>query len=231
MMSVCQSRLHVCRFLLLKRSVRTLCLALIDPTMMPCGAAGLMCCPPHLAYYSWPTLQYFKCSLSEPPGLELLQCPEHLALPEANCATRLDNDALATIRKLKRSRIDELIGVCLRVQDGEVDLSEVARYLMAPTCGHRNKLMDIIVLTLAESERCQSRADFDADLEGIVGASLDAVWRSRFHGSVYHTLRVNGVPCFKRKNKSRQSPKAKTRSVAIGPVYLETLSWLGGPER
>ena len=192
---------------------------------------GLLQCPEHLAlaYYSWPMLPSFGCLFTEPLGPGLLQCSEHLALTEANCITRLDKDALATIRRLKRSRIDELIGVCLRVQDGEVDLSEVARYLMAPTCGHRNKLMDIIVLTLAESERCQSRADFDADLEGIVGASLDAVWRSRFHGSVYHTLRVNGVPCFKRKNK--RSPKAKTRRAAIGPVYLKTLCWLGGPER
>ena len=177
-------------------------------------------------------LPSFGCSFTEPPGLELLQCPEHVALPEANCTTRLDNDAMATIRRLKRSRVDELDGVCpdlFRVQDGEVDLSEVARRLMAPTCGHRNKLMDIIVLSLAETDRCQSRADFDADLEGILGASLDAVWRSRFHGSVYHTLRANGVPCFKRKNK--RSPKAKTRRAAIGPVYLKTLCWLGGPER
>ena len=231
MMYVCQSRLHVCRFLLLKRSVRALCLALIDPTMVPCGAAGLMCCPPHLAYYSWPTLPSFKCSFTEPPGLELLQCPEHLALPEANCATRLDNDALATIRKLKRSRIDELIGVCLRVQDGEVDLSEVSCYLMAPTCRHRKNLMDITVLTLAETERCHSRADFDTELKAMLGDACGTVWRSRFHGSVHHTLRANGIPCFKQKNKSKRSSKAKTRHASIGPVYPKTLCWPGGPER
>ena len=194
---------------------------------------GLLQCPEHLAlaYYSWPMLPSFGCLFTEPPGLGLLQCSEHLALPEANCITRLDNDALATIRRLKRSRIDELIGVCLRVQDGEVDLSEVARYLMAPTCGHRNKLMDIIVLTLAESECCHSRADFDAELKAMLGDAFGIVWRSRFHGSVYHTLRANGIPCFKQKNKSKRSPKAKTRHAAIGPTYPKTLSWLGGPER
>ena len=202
--------------------------------MVRCGAAGYMCYPLHLAYYDWPMLQSLGCSFTEPPGLGLLQCPEHLTLPEANCTTRLDNDALATIRRLKRSRVDELDGVCpdlFRVQDGEVDLSEVARRLMAPTCGHRNKLMDIIVLTLAETERCHSCTDFDAELEAMLGNAYDTVWRSRFHGSVYHALRANGISCFKHKNKNKRSPKVETRRATIGPVYLKTLSWLGGPER
>ena len=194
---------------------------------------GLLQCPEHLAltYYSWPMLPSFGCLFTEPPGLGLLQCSEHLALPEANCTTRLDNDVLATIRRLKRSRVDELIGVCLRVQDGEVDLSEVSCYLMAPTCRHRKNLMDITVLTLAETERCHSRADFDTELKAMLGDACGTVWRSRFHGSVHHTLRANGIPCFKQKNKSKRSSKAKTRHASIGPVYPKTLCWPGGPER
>ena len=194
---------------------------------------GLLQCPEHvvLAYYSWPMLPSFGCSFTEPPGLGLLQCSEHLALPEANCTTRLDNDVLATIRRLKRSRVDELIGVCLRVQDGEADLSEVSCYLMAPTCRHRKNLMDISVLTLAETERCHSRADFDTELKAMLGDACGTVWRSRFHGSVHHTLRANGIPCFKQKNKSKRNSKAKTRHASIGPVYPKTLCWPGGPER
>ena len=91
--------------------------------------------------------------------------------------------------------------------------------------------MDIFVLTLAETECYHSRADFDAELKAMLGDACGTVWRSCFHGSVYHTLRANGIPCFKQKNKSKRSAKAKTCRALIGPVYPKTLSWLGGPER
>ena len=193
-----------------------------------------MCSSPHFDYYSWSMLPFFGCSFTEPPGLGPLQFFEHMTLPEATCTTRLDKDAMATIRRLKRSRVDKLDGVCLdlfRMQDGEVDLSEVAHHLMAPTCGYRNELVDIIVLSLAETGRCHFRADFDAELKAMLGDVYYSVWRSRFYSSVYHALRANRIPCFKPKNKIKRRLKDKTRRGEIGPVYLQTLSWLGGPER
>ena len=91
--------------------------------------------------------------------------------------------------------------------------------------------MDIIVLTLAETECYHSRADFDAELKAMLGDACGTVWRSRPHGSVHDTLCANGISCFKQKNKSKRSQKAKTRRAAIAPVYPKTLSSLGGPAR
>ena len=86
--------------------------------------------------------------------------------------------------------------------------------------------MDFVVLSLAENNRCSHCADFDDALKGMLGEKLDAVWRSRFHGSVYYALRVHGIPCFKRKW-SRHGVKLKS----TGPTIPATLVYHGGPEK
>ena len=70
-----------------------------------------------------------------------------------------------------------------QIEDCKVAPSKCAWYLMAGST-YRTQLMDIIVPTLTESNRCHVRADFDAELQGILGDAFDATWRSRFYNSV-----------------------------------------------
>ena len=155
-----------------------------------------------------------------PPGLEQLQLSECFGHQAAEMAAELDNDARVAVHQLKRERANEL---------GLGDLGvAVSRAMSAPAGAERNSLLDFVVLTLAEDNRCSNRADFDDALKDMLGEKLDAVWRSRFYGSVYHALRVHGIPCFNRK-RSRHGAKLKSRLDAL--AIPATLVWLGGPEK
>jgi predicted nucleotidyltransferase len=153
-----------------------------------------------------------------PPGLEQLQ---------------LDNHVRFTVRQMKRELANELgkaFPELLQAQDdGDLGKVAVSKVMSARAGAERNSLLDVVVLTLAEDNRCSSRVDFDDALEDMLGEKLDAVWRSRFHNSVYHALRVHDIPCFNRK-KSRHGAK-KPRLDATGPMIPDTLAWLGGAEK
>ena len=145
--------------------------------------------PAHLHYQYWPmlALSYLQYSFTGSPGLGLKQCLELLAHSEAGKnLTRLDNNSLLTIHRLKQLKVDECSEVfpdLFQIEDCKVAPSKCAWYLMAGST-YRTQLMDIIVPTLAESNRCHVRADFDAELQGILGDAFDATWRSRFYNSV-----------------------------------------------
>ena len=160
-----------------------------------------------------------------PPGLEQRQFSECFGHQAAEMAAGLDNNARVAVHQLKQERANEL-GL------GDLgDLGKVAVRAMSARAGaERNSLLDVVVLTLAENNLCGNRADFDDALKDMLGEKLDAVWRSRFYGSVYHALRVHGIPCFKRK-RSRHGAKLKPRLDATGPTIPATLAWLGGPEK
>ena len=125
---------------------------------------------------------------------------------------QLDNDVRFTVRQMKRERANNLGTVfpeLLQAQDvGDLGRVAVNKVMSARAGAERNRLLDIVVLTLAEDNRCGNRADFDDALKDMLGEKLDAVWRSRFHGSVYYALCVHGIPCFKRKS-SRHGRKVK----------------------
>ena len=163
-----------------------------------------------------------------PPGLEH---PERFGHQAAAEATELDNDARFAIHQMKREIANELGEVFPELLQAE-DLGQIAlgRAMSARPGAERNSLLDVVVLTLAENNRCRKRADFEAALKDMLGEKLDAVWRSRFYGSVYHALHVHGIPCFNRK-KSRHGAKLKSRLDATGPTIPATLVWLGGVER
>ena len=152
------------------------------------------------------------------PGLDQLQ---------------LDNDARFMVRQMKRERANELGKVfpeLLQAQDvGDLGRVAVGKVMSACAGAERNSLLDVVVLSLAEDNRCGNRADFEDALKDMFGEKLDAVWRSRFYNSVYHALRVHGIPCFNRK-KSRHGAK-KPRFDAIGTMIPTTLVWLGGAEK
>ena len=153
-----------------------------------------------------------------PPGLEQLQFSECFGHQAAEMAAELDNDARVVVYQLKRERANEL---------GLGDLGvAVSRAMSAPAGAERNCLLDFVVLSLAENNLCSNRADFDDALKDLLGEKLDAVWRSRFYGSVYHSLRVHGIPCFKRK-RSRHGAKLKL----TGPTIPARPVWLIGPEK
>ena len=153
-----------------------------------------------------------------PPGLEQLYFSECFGHQAAEMAAELDNDARVAVQQLKQERANELgLGV-LGVA--------VSRAMSAPAGAERNCLLDFVVLSLAENNRCSNRADFDDALKDLLGEKLDAVWRSRFYGSVHHSLRVHGIPCFKRK-RSRHGAKLKL----TGPTIPGRLVWLSGPEK
>ena len=153
-----------------------------------------------------------------PPGLDQLQ---------------LDNDVRFMVRQMKRERANELGKVfpeLLQAQDGgDFGRLAVSKVMSACAGAVRNSLLDVVVLTLAEDNRCGNRADFEDALKDMFGEKLDAVWRSRFYNSVYHALRVHGIPCFNRK-KSRHGAK-KSRLDATGPMIPATLVWLGCTEK
>ena len=122
-----------------------------------------------------------------PPGLEQLQFSECFGHQAAEMAAELDNDSRVAVHQLKRERANEL-GL------GDLgDLGKVAVRVMSARAGaERNSLLDVVVLTLAENNQCSNRTDFEDALKDMLGEKLDAVWRSRFYGSVYHALRVHG---------------------------------------
>ena len=107
---------------------------------------------------------------------------------------QLNNDVRVKVREMKRERVDKLSKVypeLLQAQDvGHLGMVAVSKVMSAPAGVERNSLLDIIVLTLAEDNRCGNRVDFDHALKDMFGDNLDAVWRSRFHNSVHHSLRV-----------------------------------------
>ena len=202
------------------------------PAMLP-GATGFVR-RERLAYY-WSMMKHGVLPdwSSGLPGLELLPCSApNLGHQEATVATRLDNDAMLSICRLKQQRTDELGAEFPKLLQTQ-DLGKVALDIVTSDCGgfQRNCLMDIVVLTLAEYNRCNNRSDFDVALKNMLGTKLDTIWYSRFHNSVYHVLRLNGVPCFKQKYKKTRRVNVKTQRQDIGPVIPETLLWLGGPER
>ena len=152
------------------------------------------------------------------PGLDQLQ---------------LDNDARFMVRQMKRERANELGKVfpeLLQAQDiGDLGRVAVSKVMSARAGAEPNRLLDIVVLTLAGDNRCGNRADFDDALKDMLGQKLDAVCRSRFYNLVCHVLRVHGIPYFNRK-KRRYGAK-KPRLDATGPMIPATLVWLGGAEK
>ena len=152
-----------------------------------------------------------------PPGLEQLQ---------------LDNDVRFTVRQMKRKLANELGKVypeLLHALDiGVLGTVAASKVMSACPGAERNSFLDVIVLTLAEDNRCGNRADFDDALKDMFGEKLDAVWRSRFYNSVYHALRVHGIPCFSRK-KTRSGAK-KLRIDTTGPMIPGIFFRLGGAE-
>ena len=153
-----------------------------------------------------------------PPGLEQL-------LP--------DNDKRLKVYKLKQERVNELCKVfpeLLQVQDlGDLGRVAVNKVMLARAGAERNSLLDIVVLLLAAENRCNSRADFDDGLKIMFGEKLDAVWRSRLYGSVYHVLPVNGISCFNRKKMRHGAKKSRLGAIVknncgngcvVGGVYM-----------
>ena len=191
--------------------------------------------PAHLHYQYWPMLplSYLQYSLAGSSGLGLPQSLELLAHSEAGKnLTRLDNNSLLIIHQLKQLKVDEFSEVfpdLFQIEYCKLTPSKCAWYLMVGST-YRTQLMDIIVLTLAECNRCHVRADFDAELHGILGDAFDATWRSRFYNSVCYTLRANDIPCFKqKKKKNKKKKKQKSGSnieiklSVVGPMYTKTL--------
>ena len=131
-----------------------------------------------------------------PPGFELIH---------------LDSDARCTVHQMKRELANELGKVfpeLLQAKElGDLGRVAVSKVMSARAGAERNSLLDVVVLTLAEDNRCTNRADFDDALQDMFGEKLDAVWRSRLHGSVYHALRVHGIPCFKQKKRRHGAKK------------------------
>ena len=167
-----------------------------------------------------------------PPGLERLQLFDSLKYQTAEVWTELDNRARVAIHKRKcdmTTALGEAIPELLQAQVlGDLGKVAISMAMSARAGVERNTLMDIAVLTLAENNRCGTRADFDDALKDMFGEKPDATWRSRIYGSVYHALRAHGIPCFTRK-KIRHGIKRKHRAYANGQRIPETLVWLGGP--
>ena len=177
--------------------------------MLPRGVCGI--CRQNVGD-DW---RMFTSCLRPPPGLEQLHC---------------NNDVRFAIFQMKQERVDELGKTFPDILQAHEPASLVVSKLMSARPGvERNSILDIIVLTLAGDNKCRSRADFDDALKDMFGQQFDAIWRSRFYGSVYHTLRLYGIPCFARK-KIRHGSK-KLRSDAIGPMLPASLVWLGGAEQ
>jgi hypothetical protein len=74
----------------------------------------------------------------------------------------------------------------------------------------RPHLQDAIVLFVVEKYGHQNRKLFEDGLGEIFGGHLDE-WRSRLHNSLFHTIRMNMIPCFGRKQRNR-----KSKSSAFG---------------
>ena len=145
----------------------------------------------------------------------------------------LDKNARVAVQQMKWEMTNELGEVfpeLLEAQHlGDLGKVAIAKAMSAPAGAERNTLLDIVVLTLAENNRCGTRVDFDDALEDMLGDKPNGIWRSRFYGSVYHALRAHDIPCFTRK-KNRRWAKPKQRVDANGHRIPATLLWLGGPE-
>ena len=70
-----------------------------------------------------------------------------------------------------------------------------------PKGPERARLLDIIVLSAAETYGCACKKKFDEGLSEVFGDRLDTTWRSRLHNSVRATIRANNLPCFGKKSK------------------------------
>jgi hypothetical protein len=191
-----------------------------DAALLRCIAtmlAGARSAPCIALTHVGPTAPY-KCP---PPGLERLQFSECFGHQAAEKATELDNDARFAVHQLKQELTNELgetFPELLQAEDlGDIGQLVIDRVMSACPGAVRNSLLDVAVLTLAENNRCSKRADFEAALNGMLGEKLDAVWRSRFYGSVYHVLRVRGIPCFPRR-RSRHGSKRQPQLDIIGPM-------------
>ena len=72
----------------------------------------------------------------------------------------------------------------------------------------RPALQDAIVLSVVDKYGCSSRTAFDDALKEIFGDQIDA-WQARLHNSLFHTIRVNKIPCFGKKRRLRKSKPSK----------------------
>ena len=188
----------------------------IDSTMMP-GATGFIVFQNVAGSLSTLGASELPRRFSAPPGLELLQSSGHTGHQvEENV---LSNIALSAIRRLMQERTDKLGEAYL--QGKAVDLRKVVFDVTASdgeSTHRRNLLQDIVVLTLAECNKCNHRADFEAALKDMFGDKFTTAWRSRFHGSVFHILRRNGIPCFNSRTKSKSGPKTKAQLQVMGHI-------------
>ena len=171
--------------------------------------------------------EFLKVFVRPPPGLEQSELVQRFRHTSAELVTEMDNDARAAVHHLKQQRANEL---------GHGDLDTigklaVSRLMSARAGAERNCLLDIVVLTLAENNQCSNRVDFDNALKDMLGETPDALWRSRFYNSVYHTLRVYNIPCFEQKRNRHGRKKGKPHCDTIGPMMPATLMWLGGAEK
>jgi hypothetical protein len=144
-----------------------------------------------------------------------------------------NNDVRFVIFQMKQERVNELGKIFPDIlqahEPGALAKVVVGKLMSARPGVERNRLLDIVVLILAGDNKCSNRIDFDDALEDMFGEQFDAIWRSRVYGSVYHTLRLHGIPCFDRR-KIRHGSK-KLRSDVIGPMLPASLVWLGGAEQ
>ena len=197
-------------------------------------------------------------SVRAPPGLEHCSLRATPSSCEKATQTEMPNDMdergeMLAICKLKNDRVDavgQLFPLLAQSRLQTMTLAKLAfNAMMAdPDSDSRAVLLDIIVTSVAEAHGCTDRAAFDAALGEVFGEKFNPLWRSRLHNSVFQVLRVNDIPCFKKKNKTRSGKKTKNVGSASvtavnslageadgagGTVDLqtpETLLWLGGPE-
>ena len=147
-------------------------------------------------------------------GGTLHQSSDHDVFQLPFITRQLNTDDIGIIYGLKKDRLGKLDHVFSELQQmDEVspDLVTVVDILFKyhHETMYRNYLMDTIVLSMAEVNQCNNRTDFDKALEALLGTNFDAVWHSRFHNSVQHVLRANGISCFARRKRRRMRRKCK----------------------
>lgn len=78
----------------------------------------------------------------------------------------------------------------------------------------RPPLQDAIVLSLIEVYGCQNRRAFDEKLKELFLEDFEE-WRPRLHNSLFHTIRMNKISCFGRRNRKRKPKQGKSETDVI----------------
>ena len=126
--------------------------------------------------------------------------------------------SISELKKANRKILEDLLpslrdrlGCCADTTE------EMMIYFYALMADHnltvRPPLQDAIVLFVVEKYGCENRTVFDEGLKEVFGDQIDE-WRSRLHNSLFHTIRMNNIPCF---GKKRRRKKSKLLKVTGAP--------------